>query len=280
MPADEKLAGYYPKDYWWSVEPAKRGFAQRLQLLEHAYRDFVIRDHVRFLLRCADSHKPRRGALLDIGCGSGSFLSAAASHGFTCFGMDLSPQAVQAAGKPGIEVRQGSVGSEIWGDRRFAFITLFHVLEHLTSPGAALLYVDRLLAPGGSVIIQVPNVSSLQAHVFAGRWYGLDVPRHLINFTPAALERILAAAGFEIVARAAFSLRDNPASIASSIFPSLDPIGRRGRRLRNGPIFSALLEFLYFGAFLFSIPPAFVESVLGRGGTVWVHVRRMADRMR
>jgi 2-polyprenyl-3-methyl-5-hydroxy-6-metoxy-1,4-benzoquinol methylase len=274
LPADEQLAGFYPDDYWWSGESPQRGLARQIQRLERTYRDFVIRDHTRFLLRCTRETPAGRGTLLDIGCGSGSFLSSAARVGFTCFGMDRSAHAVAAAAGRGIEVRQGDIGSETWGDRRFDFISLFHVLEHLTDPRHALLYAKELLQPGGSLIIQVPNVDSVQARVFGGRWYGLDVPRHLINFSPAALEHILVESGFQIVARAKFSLRDNPASIASSLFPSLDPIGRRGRSRRSGPALSAILEFLYLGLFLVSVPPAFLESLAGRGGTVWVSAKR------
>jgi 2-polyprenyl-3-methyl-5-hydroxy-6-metoxy-1,4-benzoquinol methylase len=274
LPVDAQLAGFYPDDYWWSGQRPQRGLARQIQHLERIYREFVIRDHTRFLLRCARGTPSGRGTLLDIGCGSGSFLSAAARVGFTCFGMDRSAHAVEAASKAGIEVRQGDIGSGTWGDRRFDFVSLFHVLEHLTDPRSALISVEKFLAPGGSLIIQVPNVDSLQARLFGARWYGLDVPRHLINFSPAALERVLAESGFQIVARAQFSLRDNPASIASSLFPSLDPIGRRGRFRRSGPVSAAMLEFLYLGFFLASVPPALLESLLGRGGTIWVSARR------
>jgi 2-polyprenyl-3-methyl-5-hydroxy-6-metoxy-1,4-benzoquinol methylase len=278
MPEESRLGDFYPPDYWWSGERQLKGIARQVQKWERKYRDFVIRDHVRFLLRCARNHPAGRSSLLDIGCGSGSFLTVSARNGFACFGMDRSLHAVRAAGLgSGIEVRQGDIGSRIWDGRCFDFVTLFHVLEHLPDPRSALQYAGSLLAPGGRLIVQVPNVSSLQASLFGRRWYGLDVPRHLINFSPEALAIVLLETGFETVASARFSLRDNPASIASSLFPSLDPIGRRGRAGRNRAPGSAFLELLYLGVFLGCIPLALLESLLGRGGTLWVGAKRKRD---
>jgi predicted SAM-dependent methyltransferase len=78
---------------------------------------------------------------------------------------------------------------------------MFHVLEHLPNPRFALEYAKGLLRPGGMLIIQVPNVSSLQARVFGRRWYGLDVPRHVINYTPKALSLLLEEMGFSFHVR-------------------------------------------------------------------------------
>ena len=226
---------------------AGRGLASLVNRLERAYREFVVRDHVRFLLRCARRCSGGR-SLLDIGCGSGTFLSVAHRHGFSACGMDQSPHAVAAAGNlQGIEVRQGEVGSGVWEGRRFDFVSMFHVLEHLPDPRTGLSYAAGLLRPGGSLLIQVPNVASVQARVFGRRWYGLDVPRHVVNFSPRALELLLREAGFRIQATARFSLRDNPASIASSLVPWLDPIGRHGRGRGRGTLVEAALEFAYFG---------------------------------
>jgi SAM-dependent methyltransferase len=150
---------------------------------------------------------------------------------------------------------------------------MFHVLEHLPDPRSGLKYAGGLLRPGGTLVIQVPNIHSLQARLFGNLWYGLDVPRHVINFSPKALGLLLAEMGYDYCLVPRFSLRDNPASIASSLIPRLDPIGRRGRHADSSPLFNGFLELAYFGLFLLALPPAYLESVCGYGGTIWAYAR-------
>jgi predicted SAM-dependent methyltransferase len=77
-------------------------------------------------------------------------------------------------------------------------VTAWHVLEHLQDPGAALDRVHGWIRPGGALLLGVPNVASLQSRVAGGRWLHLDVPRHRHHFTPAGVERLLAAHGFTV----------------------------------------------------------------------------------
>jgi SAM-dependent methyltransferase len=275
IPTQDEIRSFYPEDYWWT--PAHRqssAISRSLKYLETAYREFVALDHVRFLERCARRSGAGEKLLLDIGCGSGMFLHLARKRGFASHGMDVSEPAVQLAQRHyGLQVRQGTIGDEIWNAGQFDFITMFHVLEHLPDPRAALHYARRLLKPNGSLIVQVPNVESLQARLFGPSWYGLDVPRHLINFTPRAIDLLLRESGFEIRDRARFSLRDNPASIASSMTPGLDPVRRAARQPGGVALIRAILDFAYLGMVMLSLPMALAESALGRGGTIWVHAR-------
>jgi hypothetical protein len=68
-------------------------------------------------------------------------------------------------------------------------------------------------------------------------------------------------------------LRDNPASLASSLVPTLDPIGRKGRKPKAGAVSGAVAEMAYLALVLAVFPVALLESVLGHGGTLWVHAR-------
>lgn len=278
FPSEESIRRFYPETYWWSEGAGPvRGLGGILQRLEGGYREIVAMDHVHFLERCARNSGAGERALLDIGCGSGLFLHLARRRGFLSHGMDISERAVQAVREQyAIEARVGSVGDDIWHGQRFDFVTLFHVLEHLRDPRAALSYARAQLKPRGSLIVQVPNLNSLQSRFFGKRWYGLDVPRHIINFSPHGLRLLLNEAGFCIEHTARFSLRDNPASIASSLAPALDPIARGGSRLTTGTLVRAVMEITYFGLVVFSTPPALIESALGAGGTIWV-CARLAD---
>jgi SAM-dependent methyltransferase len=273
LPHGSALAGFYPQEYWWDGKAASGGAAARLlRRAEELYRETVVRDHVRFVTRHTRAGNGAPLRLLDIGCGSGSFLAMVKRAGFEACGMDISERAVRAAiDQYGLDVRQGGIGSAVWADTRFDVVSMFHVLEHVADPRSALRYASSLLKPAGRLVIQVPNVDSLQARIFRTRWYGLDVPRHLINFSGEGLRLLLRESGLRIHAVSRFSLRDNPAALASTVVPWLDPIGRKGRgRDRGRPLLRAALELGYFSLFLLALPFALAESACGLGATLWV----------
>jgi SAM-dependent methyltransferase len=132
-----------------------------------------------------------RGSVLDVGCGDGSFLAAARERGWQVAGTELN---AEAAREKGIEVF-GSV-EEARGP--FDSATLWHSLEHLRDPRGALEQIRDRLAPGGSILVAVPDAQGAQARLFRGLWRHLDVPRHLFHFGRASLGEMLSRAGFEV----------------------------------------------------------------------------------
>ena len=263
----DRLADYYPAGYWWQE-------GGRLSSLETAYREWMVRqDHLRFLLSCLGDQK---GRLLDIGCGSGTFVKVARRAGLDACGLEISERAAALAEKnvPG-HIFQGTHKDLIEQGERFEALTLFHCLEHLTNPFRYLKELQRLLDRPGKLIIQVPNVASLQARILGRRWYGLDCPRHIYNFSTFSLLHLLGRAGYRIQRVRHFSLRDNGAALVSSIFPVLDPMSQRVRMLRKrNRLDSAglhLKQSLYLLLFLLAQPLAAAEAALGRGATITVY---------
>jgi hypothetical protein len=55
------------------------------------------------------------------------------------------------------------------------------------------------LAPGGLLIVEVPNVGGWGGVLFGRHWSGLDFPRHLIHFTPATMHALVARCGGRVV---------------------------------------------------------------------------------
>jgi len=80
----------------------------------------------------------------------------------------------------------------------FDLIVLFNVLEHIDDPLSLLKECASRLAQNGLLIIVVPNFSSWQARIAGPKWFHLDVPRHLIHFTPETLRATLGRAGLKI----------------------------------------------------------------------------------
>src|ERR1041384_1873566 len=70
-------------------------------------------------------------------------------------------------------------------------------MEHVSDPRSVLAEVSRVLKPDGVVILQVPNIDSWQFKAFGARWYGLDIPRHVIDYSQASMLRLLHECDFE-----------------------------------------------------------------------------------
>ena len=130
-----------------------------------------------------------------------------------------------------------------------------------------------MLARDGRLVVQVPNAASWQARLLGRAWNGVDIPRHLTNFRGRDLEKMMESAGFEVLRRKYFSLRDNPAGLASSLAPSLDPMARRVRRVSEAGVARLMKDLTYFAMVVASLPFAVAEAACGAGSTVMIEAR-------
>jgi 2-polyprenyl-3-methyl-5-hydroxy-6-metoxy-1,4-benzoquinol methylase len=136
--------------------------------------------------------------LLDVGCGTGGFVAAAAEAGFEAEGHDLAPAVAEAAAKRhGFPVHTGPL-ADLPGP--YDVVTLWDTLEHCVSPPAVLADVAGLLAPGGWVVILSPNAAGISARLLRGRWWVFGPTDHLVMFSIPALTQALARAGLRPVA--------------------------------------------------------------------------------
>jgi SAM-dependent methyltransferase len=138
-----------------------------------------------------------QGRLLDFGCGSGSFLLRMRRQGWKVTGLDASEAVVaRLRGQLGLHALSGSLPHPALEDASFDVITMWQSLEHVHQPLEVLQAARQILAPGGKLIATVPNIDSLAFRWFGSAWSGLDLPRHLVHFTPETLRRMLRGAGF------------------------------------------------------------------------------------
>jgi hypothetical protein len=153
---------------------------------------------------------------------------------------------------------------------------MFHVLEHLEDPMTYLNAARELLRPQGRLIVQVPNAACWQFLLLGENWSGIDVPRHLLDFRSRDLEALLSFCGFEVLRRKYFSLRDNPAGLATSLAPWLDPMARRVRRLKESPASKLAKDLLYLALVVAALPFTVVEAACRAGSTVMIEARKRA----
>ncbi len=266
-PKPSELSQYYPASYWF--EPEQSTAAR----LEEVYRRFVLGDHIRFVERALNS-STETGPVLDVGCGGGLFLKMLAGKGRSVVGLDFSLDAANIAWKRnGVPATCASLSKAPFADGSCAGLTMFHVLEHLYDPAAYLEAARKLLKPDGRLIVQVPNAACWQFLLFGEKWNGVDVPRHLFHFKDRDLCSLLESCGFVVLRRKYFSLRDNPAGLATTLAPSLDPMARRIRGTPETPRARLFRNLLYFALVAASVPFTAVEAACLAGSTIMVEAR-------
>ena len=147
-----------------------------------------------------------QGRLLDVGCGGGVLLSTLNSDWllkdrYIVQGIDIDEAAVQCARNLGVDAHVHDFPNTLFAETEFDVVTMRHSLEHMYSPKAAIQEIYRLLRPGGTIIIEVPNFDSWGRRIFGDRWSGTDAPRHLYHFTLLTLRQLLESNGFTVTAR-------------------------------------------------------------------------------
>lgn len=221
----EETPGVYPQDYWLEAPATAR------ERVESALRTALILDRVVHVQReAARQRRSRCARVLDIGCSDAVLLAVLRARGHACLGLDVSAIAVRQARRRGVDAQVGGIES-LPAESRFDIITLFHTLEHVAEPVALLRQVRSRLAPGGALIVEVPDWTCAEALWFGEAWEGLDIPRHQTHFGARALAMALRRAGFRIEQCWRFSPQVSTSTPAHSLAPACDPRWRRAHGL-------------------------------------------------
>jgi SAM-dependent methyltransferase len=204
------------------------------------------------------------GPVLDVGSGDGTLVRALRSRGRAAEGLERGDRDL----------------ADVAGPQ--AAVVFWHALEHLPEPATALAHAASLLAPGGLLVVAVPNAGSLQAALFGDRWFALDLPRHLTHITAHALVRRCRELGLEI--RRVSHLRGGQVlfgwlhGLVGLLpgHPDLYDAIRRPEARRTALAGPRRLGTLAAAVVLLPVAAlgAAVEVALRRGGTVHVEARR------
>lgn len=146
--------------------------------------------------RFLNLNNQKKGKLLDVGCGNGSFLKLAAKY-FDVYGLDFDQKSINLAKKSGLKNVYCTSFEEFVNshkNEKFDFVTFFEVLEHQTAPQSFISSIKQLLVPGGVIAGSVP------AHnIIKPLSDGDKPPNHFIIFTKEGLRFFLESQGFKSI---------------------------------------------------------------------------------
>lgn len=163
-----------------------------------------------------------RPRILDFGCAEGRLLQAFLDYGCECWGVEhhsypsdrfIAPERITY-------LKSKPEASEL-PDLFFHLIFLWHTLEHMEDPDAIIGWVSRLLAPGGVIVMAVPNISSMEARAFRAHWFHVDIPWHRYHFDAGSLEYLLKKHGLKMPQIRTFCLEQGPYGLVQSILNAM-----------------------------------------------------------
>ncbi|OIN57172.1 class I SAM-dependent methyltransferase [Arsenicibacter rosenii] len=183
-PDQHSIGQFYKSEQYVSHNDESKGF---INFLYRTVRQYTLKGKVNLI---NDLNKGT-GSILDIGCGTGSFLEACSKRGWVIQGMEPDSDARKIASER-LNSRIGESLQEFDPDKKYDVITLWHVLEHVAELDQVAYKLKQLLKPEGTLLIAVPNNVSADAIHYKQYWAAYDVPRHLHHFTPATIKRLMA----------------------------------------------------------------------------------------
>lgn len=183
------LGKYYESDDYISHTDAKRSVFEKMY---HLVKSYSLKKKVGII----NSYHPEKGALLDIGAGTGDFLAIAKDSGWKITGIEPNENAKKLAVSKGVLFEKDI---ESIDNQLFDVITMWHVLEHVPDVTHQIKELKRLLKPNGTIIIAVPNYKSFDAEYYGKFWAAYDVPRHLWHFSKTSIEKLVSRENMKLI---------------------------------------------------------------------------------
>jgi len=180
QPGLDILGKYYESVDYISHTDSKRSLFEKMY---HFVKSIALKNKLNLI----NSQQPNKGSILDIGAGTGEFLSVARQDGWKTIGVEPSDKAKAIAKNKGVSFVEQTSELE---SHSFDVISMWHVLEHVPDLNQQIQELKRLLKPNGTLIIAVPNFKSFDAKHYGKFWAAYDVPIHFWHFSKTAIKKL------------------------------------------------------------------------------------------
>lgn len=140
---------------------------------------------------------PNGGKMVEVGSGLAYLLRSFKDEGWNVLGIDpwraLPTMTMETHG---IETIPATLEQAALPDSSVDVVILLHVIEHVPDPVATLTEINRILKPGGHLVMETPRYDTLMFKLLGKRERSLRCDGHIYFFTFASLKRTYERAGF------------------------------------------------------------------------------------
>lgn len=189
-PNDEDLDNFYDSQEYISHTDSRESILNKVY---HLVRNYTLKQKLKLI----NSFNSGERSILDIGTGTGDFLSICQKNGWQVEGVEPNQKAQNKT--------EEKLGKNITSDisdltsKDFDVITMWHVLEHIPDLNQIITNLKQLLKENGTLVVAVPNHKSFDAKHYGKLWAAYDVPRHLWHFSQTAMQKLVTKENMSIV---------------------------------------------------------------------------------
>ena len=185
----------YSKEYFNNTESTHFGYEDYL-----ADENKIVKT---FSKRIDDIEKiaKNKGTLLDIGCATGFFMKAAKDKKWKVEGVEISDFAANYASKRfKFKIYKDDFLNLDLPKNHYDVVTLWDVIEHFNDPKKSLAGINKILKPGGLLVLSTPDVNSWPSKITRDKWVGYKLSdEHLAYFSDKTMKMLLLQTGFSMI---------------------------------------------------------------------------------
>ena len=181
QPVPKNLSKYYESEDYISHTDGKKSMFEKVYQL---VKNYTLKKKIKLI----NSFNSEEKTILDIGAGTGDFLSVCKNDNWNVLGIEPNEKARKIAESKKINLQENL--SEV-KNKKFDVITMWHVLEHVENLQEYIQQLKELLKENGTLLIAVPNYKSYDAAYYKSYWAAYDVPRHLWHFSKDSISKLM-----------------------------------------------------------------------------------------
>lgn len=190
MPALAEIMAFYPDTYHGYQEGGATNPLTR----------WLIRRNLKQREKFYASLIGNSGSILDVGSGEGTHFDVwTEEKAWDIRGFEFNEAAATLGRARGRDIETATLETYDTKGKKFDLIIVNHLLEHVVDPYDTVVRAYALLAPGGYLVGETPNIASLDFALFKTYWGGCHWPRHLHQFSRETLGAMFHRAGFKDV---------------------------------------------------------------------------------
>ena len=137
--------------------------------------------------------KPTR--IIELGCALGNFLYWTMPHFTEVYGVEYSDYAIKHSINPNFRISKEFFNK--FPANFFDVICSWDVFEHVPNIEDYIKESNRILKPGGKIILTTPNSKSISFKLFKDKWIDIAPPEHVLIYSKKSLEMLFRKYGFK-----------------------------------------------------------------------------------